>query len=188
MTVTDPRGMDAQGAHVRREDEVEGSNSSPRWSFGRLSDRRVVAMEAEQEPPPDMVSLSSGTALVERALALLRVDFPPERRRLERSRFAVAALVSIVGSLAADVLLVAIGTAVFPATKGYVHFRFSDYGKLTIVGVAIACVAWPIVTWISSSPRWLFFRLAVVVTLFLWLPDLYILWMGQPSMAVVVLI
>ena len=80
-----------------------------------------------------------------------------------------------------------IGQAVFPSTKGYAHFRFSDYSKLTIIGVIIACVAWPIVTRISSAPRWLFFRLAIVVTLVLFLPDLYILKQGQPAKAVAVL-
>ena len=81
----------------------------------------------------------------------------------------------------------AIGEAVFPSTKGYVHFQFSDYSKLTIIGVIIACAAWPIVTRISSAPRWLFFRLAIVVTLVLLLPDLYILHQGQPPRAVAVL-
>jgi hypothetical protein len=46
-------------------------------------------------------------------------------------------------------ILVTIGTAVFPSTKGYVHFQFSDYAKLTIIGVVIACLAWPVVTRIS---------------------------------------
>ncbi len=41
---------------------------------------------------------------------------------------------------------------------------------------------------ISSAPRWLFFRLAIVVTLVLWLPDLYILYRGAPGRAVAVLI
>jgi len=40
---------------------------------------------------------------------------------------------------------------------------------------------------ISSAPRWLFFRLAVLVTLVLWLPDLYLLDLGQPGRAVAVL-
>ena len=48
-------------------------------------------------------------------------------------------------------------------------------------------MAWPIVTRISSAPRWLFFRLAILVTLVLWLPDLYILHQGQPAKAVAVL-
>jgi hypothetical protein len=94
---------------------------------------------------------------------------------------------SVAGSLAADAVLVAIGTAIFPSTRGYVHFRFSDYAKLTVIGVVIACLAWPIVTRISSVPRWLFFRLAVLVTLVLWLPDLYILANGEPPSAVAVL-
>jgi hypothetical protein len=65
-----------------------------------------------------------------------------------------------------------------------VHFQFSDYAKLTVIGVLIACAAWPIVTRISSEPRWLFLRMAVVVTLVLWIPDVYILSLGQPAKAV----
>jgi hypothetical protein len=53
--------------------------------------------------------------------------------------------------------------------------------------VLIACAAWPVVTRVSSAPRWLFFRLAIAVTLVLWLPDLYILHLGQPVQAVAVL-
>jgi hypothetical protein len=93
----------------------------------------------------------------------------------------------VLASLVADAVLVAIGIALFPSTKGYVHFRFSDYGKLTVIGVVVACLAWPIVTRISSSPRWLYLRLAILVTLVLWLPDLYILAKGQPPKAVAVL-
>ena len=124
---------------------------------------------------------------LERALDFVGVDFPANPRRPRPVWFAVAAVASIAGSLAADAVLVAIGTAAFPATKGYTHFRFSDYGKLTVIGVVIACVAWPVVTWVSSRPRWLFFRLAIVVTLVLWIPDLWILWKGQPVKAVLVL-
>ena len=36
-------------------------------------------------------------------------------------------------------------------------------------------------------PRWLFFRLAVLVALVLWLPDLYLEDLGQPGRAVPVL-
>ncbi len=53
--------------------------------------------------------------------------------------------------------------------------------------MVIACVGWPIVTRISSAPRWLFFRLAILVTLVLFVPDLYIWWKGQPIQAVGVL-
>ncbi|HEY2215150.1 MAG TPA: DUF6069 family protein [Acidimicrobiales bacterium] len=102
-------------------------------------------------------------------------------------RILLATLVSLVGSLAADAILVALGKSIFPSTKGYGHFQFGDYAKLTIIGVIIACVAWPVVTRLSSSPRWLFFRLAIAVTLVLLLPDLYILHQGQPARAVAVL-
>ncbi len=56
-----------------------------------------------------------------------------------------------------------------------------------MIGVIIACAAWPIVTTISSAPRWLFFRLAILVTLVLWLPDLYILHVGESAKGVAVL-
>jgi len=122
-----------------------------------------------------------------RVLGLVRVDFAPAHRQPSAARVAAASIVSVAGSLAVDALLVLIGTAVFPATRGYVHFRFSDYAKLTVIGVVIACLAWPVVTRISSSPRWLFAWMAVLVTLVLWLPDLYLLVRGQPPRAVAVL-
>jgi hypothetical protein len=122
-----------------------------------------------------------------RALGLVRVDLAPAHRQPSSLQVAIATAVSVAGSLAVDALLVVIGQAIFPSTKGYVHFQFSDYSKLTIIGVLIACAAWPIVTRISSDPRWLFFRLAIAVTLVLWLPDLWILHLGQPVQAVLVL-
>jgi hypothetical protein len=127
---------------------------------------------------------------LDRALGLARVDFDPNtpsHRQPSAARVLLALAVSIAGSLAADAILVVIGTTLFPSTKGYVHFQFSDYAKLTVIGVVIACLAWPVVTRISSAPRWLFLRLAVLVTLALWLPDLYILDLGQPGSAVAVL-
>jgi hypothetical protein len=122
-----------------------------------------------------------------RALGIVRVDLAPAHRQPSALRVAIATVVSVAGSLAADAILVVVGQAIFPSTKGYVHFQFSDYSKLTVIGVLIACAAWPIVTRISSAPRWLFFRMAIAVTLVLWLPDLYILHMGQSAQAVAVL-
>jgi Family of unknown function (DUF6069) len=122
-----------------------------------------------------------------RALGLVRVDLAPAHRQPSSLQVAIATVVSVAGSLAVDALLVVIGQAVFPSIKGYVHFQFSDYARLTVIGVLIACAAWPIVARISSDPRWLFFRLAIAVTLVLWLPDLWILHLGQPVQAVVVL-
>ncbi len=123
----------------------------------------------------------------EEALTWARVDLSPRHRQPSAVMVVVASVASIVGSLAADAALVAIGTAVFPSTKGYVHFQFSDYSKLTIVGVVIACLGWPIVTRISSAPRWLYLRLAVLVTIVLLAPDVWILLHGAPAKAVAVL-
>jgi hypothetical protein len=124
---------------------------------------------------------------LDRALGLARVDFAPAHRQPSAARVLVALVVSIVGALTADAILVVIGTTLFPTTTGYAHFQFQDYAKLTVIGVVIACLAWPVVTRISSAPRWLFFWLAVLVTLVLWLPDLYLLDLGQPGRAVAVL-
>ena len=124
---------------------------------------------------------------VHRALRLFRVDFIPGHPQPSAASIIVATVVSIAGSLVADALLVVIGEAVFPSTKGYAHFQFSDYAKLTVIGVLIACAAWPVVTRISSSPRWLFLRMAIAVTLVLWLPDVYLLVGGQSAQAVAVL-
>jgi hypothetical protein len=116
--------------------------------------------------------------------ARLRLDLAPAHRQPNALRFVLASLCAIVGSLAADALLVVVSEAVFPATKGYVHFQFADYSKLTVIGVVIACIAWPVTTRISSDPRWLFLRMAVLVTLVLLLPDVYILEQGQSAQAV----
>jgi uncharacterized membrane protein YraQ (UPF0718 family) len=125
---------------------------------------------------------------LDRGLKLARVDFDSSAHKPPSATRVLAALVvSVTASLAADALLVWIGTAVFPSTAGYVHFQFHDYAKLTVIGVVIACLGWPVVTRVSSAPRWLYFRLAILVTLVLWLPDLYILDLGQPGRAVAVL-
>ena len=50
----------------------------------------------------------------------------------------LASIAAIVGSLLADARVVVIGEAIFPSTKGYTHFYFSDCAKLTILGVVIA--------------------------------------------------
>jgi hypothetical protein len=125
--------------------------------------------------------------VVDRALGIARLDFAPAHRQPSALRVGVATVVALAGSLAADALLVVLGTAVFPSTKGYVHFAFADYSKLTIIGVLIACAGWPVVTRASSAPKWLFLRLAILTTLVLYLPDLYLLMLGDSVEAVAVL-
>lgn len=102
-------------------------------------------------------------------------------------RLLLGSATSVVGSLVAGALLVAIGTALFPSIRGFSHFRFSDYGSLTVIGVVPACMGWPLVVRLSSSPRSLYLRLAVAVTVVLWLPDVVILVRGEPARGVAVL-
>jgi hypothetical protein len=125
--------------------------------------------------------------VTQRLLTWARVDPRPEHRPPAWGRWALATVLSVVLSLAADAALVFVAVRLLPSTKGYVHFAFADYGKLTIIGVLIACAAWPVVARLSSDPRWLFFRLAIVVTLVLLVPDVYIWHQGQPIQAVAVL-
>jgi hypothetical protein len=122
-----------------------------------------------------------------RPLDAVRVDFNPSRRQPGPGKVLLATAVSLVGSLVADAIIVAIGKAVFPSTKNYVHFQFGDYATLTIIGVLIAALGWPVITRISSQPRWIYSRLAVIVTAVLLLPDIWILHQGQPGKAVAVL-
>jgi hypothetical protein len=119
---------------------------------------------------------------------MLRLDFTTQSRGPSTIRLVLATVVSIGLSLGADAALVAIGTHVFPSIRGYGHFAFHDYAKLTVIGIIIAAAAWPAVTRVSSAARWLFFRLAIAVTVVLLLPDIYLLHQGQPAKAVAILV
>ena len=125
--------------------------------------------------------------VMDRAMELARVDLSPRHRTPSAAAVALATVASLVLCLLADWLLAKAAVAVFPATKGYMHFQFSDYAKLTIIGVIIACIGWPVVARVTSDPRWAFFRLAILVTIVLLLPDLYIWVKGQPGQAVLFL-
>jgi hypothetical protein len=125
--------------------------------------------------------------LIERTMAIARVDWTPSHRQPSVVRLAVATLTAIIGSLVADAIIVAIGTHIVPGTAGYDHFRFSDYAKLTIIGVLIGAAGWPVLTHISSAPRWLYGRLTVLITLVLFLPDAWLLLHHQPLKNVAVL-
>jgi Family of unknown function (DUF6069) len=131
--------------------------------------------------------MAASPDVTERIMAWARLDLSLAHRPPRWWRLALATVLSLVGSMGADAALVFVGTRLFPATRGYVHFAFGDYAKLTVIGVLIACAAWPVVARLSSAPRWLFFRLAIAVTLVLFVPDLYIWHQGQPAQAVLVL-
>jgi hypothetical protein len=123
-----------------------------------------------------------------RALALARIDFKPAARQPAALLVVLATVVTLGASLGADRLLVAAGTSAFPSTTGYVHFRFGDYAELTVIGVIVACLAWPVATRLTTQPRWLFFRLALAVTIVLLAPDAWLLLRHQPTRAVAVLV
>jgi Family of unknown function (DUF6069) len=126
--------------------------------------------------------------LLDRAISVTRFDPSPRHRGPHAVAVAAATAASAGLCLAADALLVVLGTAIFPSTRGYVHFQFGDYARLTVIGVIIAGLAWPVVARLTSAPRWVFLRLAVLVTAVLLLPDLYIWVQGQPGQAVLVLV
>jgi hypothetical protein len=125
--------------------------------------------------------------VLDRAMTVARVDVNPRHRTPHPAAVAAGIVLSVGLCLLADALLAKAGTMLFPSTRGYVHFQFADYAKLTVIGVVIAGLAWPVVVRLSSDPRWVYARLAVLVTVALLLPDLYIWLTGQPGRAVLVL-
>src|ERR1700749_553193 len=94
--------------------------------------------------PPAFPAVNTVTAMLQKALDLIHLDFAPEHQQPSGGRVALATVVSLAGSLLADALLVVIAQASFASTKGYSHFQSAASGKLTFIGVIIACVAWPV--------------------------------------------
>jgi membrane protein DedA with SNARE-associated domain len=173
-----PRALSSDLDGTGLESGTTNPPGSQRTPGAVLSPVRAIATPLDPERYPT----------VTRLLTMLKIDFAPRHRQPPAVLVVLATAISVLGSLAADAVLVAIGTHIFPSTAGYVHFRFADYARLTTVGVLIACAAWPIVTRISSNPRWVFVRMAVLVTLVLLVPDLYLFVKGGPPKAVTVLI
>jgi H+/Cl- antiporter ClcA len=112
-------------------------------------------------------------------LRFFRVDFAPQSPPAPL-RLLIATVVSLVASLLADWLLVKLGTNIYPSTRPFPHFQFGDYAKLTIIGVVIACVGWPLVTRLTSQPRRLFLQAAIAISIVLLAPDAYI-WHNDAS-------
>ena len=108
---------------------------------------------------------------------------PPALRRV-----AAAGLAATAVSLAADVVLAAVGRAVFTVPASFGKFAFGTYALLTILGVAGATGAWAMVTRLSSRPKWLLTRLAALVTALFLIPDFLLLGTpGNPAGPVVIL-
>jgi hypothetical protein len=102
-------------------------------------------------------------------------------------RWVLVSALCVGASLAVNAALVKIATSWRPSLRQYSHFRLIDYGSLTLLGVVGACVAWFVVVRITSSPRWLFLRLAVAVSVVLLLPDVWLIVKHEPIRAVAVL-
>ncbi len=126
-------------------------------------------------------------SLTERTLARWRIDMKPSEEQPSSTRLLVVTVLAALCSLGANALIVTVATHLKPATKGFSHFRLADYGTLTVVGVLAAGIAWFIVLRVSSTPRWLLFRVAVLVTVVLWIPDVYLFTKHEPTAAVVTL-
>jgi hypothetical protein len=120
------------------------------------------------------------------------VHSPGDRSRsIPRPRpllLVVATIVALSGSLLACAVLVLIGVRVFPDTAGYVHFQFSDYAKLTTIGVLVGCVAWPVFCAVFVRPRLLYVWATILASAVLLAPDAWILLNGAPPHAVLVLV
>lgn len=150
----------------------------------------MTGMDPESSPGPQRGG-SVVPGLEPQWLVRLRhavhIDFAPRHRPPSLLSLAVATVVSVVGSLGFDEACVHLATAIDPALGSYPHYQFSDYATLTVIGVVVACAGWPVVSFVSSTPRWVFLRSAVAVTVVLWLPDVWLLLQGQPPKAVAVL-
>jgi hypothetical protein len=168
-----------------------------RRTEGKIARARVCAFAEPQRGLPRFFALpSEGAAMpidtrtgssLDRLLALTRIDLPRGSAQPSAWRFAVAVLVAIAGSLAACWVLATVAVLLVPSLAGYGHLRFPDYAKLTVIGVVIACLAWPVVAWFSSQGRRLLLVLAVLVTVGSLAPDVWILLQGQPFAGVLTL-
>jgi hypothetical protein len=103
-------------------------------------------------------------------------------------RVGVVTVIAALASIVVNAALVWLATAFDPSIKHFSHFRLSDYGTLTAVGVIGAGVAWYVVARTFVTPRRTFFRVAVVVMVVLWLPDLWLLAKHEPTRGVVFLV
>ncbi len=115
------------------------------------------------------------------------IDLPGLRSQPRGGRFALATIAAVAGSVTACAILAVAGAAVFPSTRGYEHFQFADYAKLTVVGVLVACAGWLVAAALSSRARRLYLWAAVATTVVSFAPDIWILAHGQTAEGVLVL-
>lgn len=125
--------------------------------------------------------------LIDPLLQRFKIDLIALRSGPKRGALVVASSVAVLGSIIADAVIVWLASTVFPSIAQYPHFQFFDYSRLTVIGVLIACAGWYIIPHFAIDARWLFSRIAILTTLVLFIPDMYILVFGAPFLAVLVL-
>jgi len=125
---------------------------------------------------------------IQRALEPFKIDVAPAHRPPSARRVVLSTLLSIGGSLLITALLVSVGSALSSSITGYAYFQFSGFAKLTVIGVVTACAAWAVVARVSRSPRRLFLRLAIIGTLVVCAPDLWLLARGNRGDSVAVVL
>jgi hypothetical protein len=103
-------------------------------------------------------------------------------------RLGVITAFAALASIAVNAALVWLATSFDPPLRHFSHFRLSDYGTLTAVGVLGAGLAWYAATRTLPAPRRTFFRVAVVAMLVLWVPDLWLFVKHEPTRGVVFLV
>jgi hypothetical protein len=118
---------------------------------------------------------------------VFRLDLPRGSAQPSWWRWVLGTFVAIGASLLLCLALAKLASAADPGLAAYGHFQFSDYSRLTIVGVLGACVGWPLMTWFSSSARRVYLYAAIVVVLVSLAPDAWILHLGQPAVGVATL-
>jgi Family of unknown function (DUF6069) len=118
---------------------------------------------------------------------VLRLDLPRGRAQPSWWRWILGTAVAIGGSLLICFVLVKLASTVDLGIAGYQHFEFSDYSRLTIIGVLAACVGWPVVTLLTTSARRIYLWAAIIVVVVSLAPDAWILHLGQPAAGIATL-
>lgn len=114
-------------------------------------------------------------SLVSRLQARTNVDLRRVSDRPALARIVMAGVISLVASLVADAFLVAVGRGLFHRSGGFGPFHASAYVPLTVLGVVGATVGWAVLLQVTSRPRWVLLRAAIVVTVVLLVPDVNLL-------------
>jgi hypothetical protein len=117
----------------------------------------------------------------------LRLDLPMGQAQPSWWRWILGTIVAVLGSLLVCFALAKIVSSADPSIAGYPHFEFSDYSRLTIIGVLGACIGWPIVTLFSTTARRIYLGAAIIVVVVSFAPDLWILHQQQPLIGVATL-